>query len=174
MGFVVVSHENLNANQIKTKLEETTQDCKPSTNNEDFNRKDFNSLVVCFLSHGYNGGIYGSDGEKVTIHEAQFFFNSQNCRGFHNKPKVFIVDACRVYDHNALQLIQGRLHLIKVYYYIVCNVYAHEVISTNLFNQIYQIQSKPILFCIIDLNNLHTFIQVSHLVCLRNCAKMKR
>jgi len=39
--------------------------------------KNYDSFVCCVLSHGYCGGVYGADGEEITISDiAQIFKGS--------------------------------------------------------------------------------------------------
>lgn len=47
------------------------------------------------MSHGFAGGIYGSDGQPMSIDEAEDYFNSQRCPGLIEKPKVFLISACQ-------------------------------------------------------------------------------
>jgi hypothetical protein len=52
-------------------------------------------LVVCVLSHGKDGSFKASDGADVSIDMLMAAFHSNNCSGMVNRPKVFIVNACR-------------------------------------------------------------------------------
>ena len=58
-----------------------------------FNR--YKSLVVCLLSHGGLGTVFGIDGKEVKVLDLQDAFNSQACPGLKDKPKVFIIQACQ-------------------------------------------------------------------------------
>lgn len=58
-----------------------------------FNR--YKSLVVCLLSHGGLGTVFGIDWKEVKVLDLQDAFNSQACPGLKGKPKVFIIQACQ-------------------------------------------------------------------------------
>lgn len=57
--------------------------------------KQFDSVVVCILSHGVPGKIYGIDGELISITELTSAFNGQNAKDLIGKPKLFFIQACR-------------------------------------------------------------------------------
>ena len=53
-------------------------------------------LIVCLLSHGITGKIYGIDGELISLSELLSpFITSGNVRGLVGKPKLFFIQACR-------------------------------------------------------------------------------
>lgn len=60
------------------------------------------SLVVVLMSHGNNENIYGVDCQKRDIMSLVKFFDRDRCPAMKNKPKMFIVNACRgdMVDHN--------------------------------------------------------------------------
>ena len=86
LGYHVEQHNNYFANEIEDLL---------ISKAADMSLEDYNSLVVCFLSHGYSGAIVGSDGQAISINRIQYLFNSYSCPALHNKPKIFIAQACR-------------------------------------------------------------------------------
>ena len=53
------------------------------------------SLIVVLMSHGSNGRIAGVDSTKRNILSLVNFFNGDQCPAMLNKPKMFIVNACR-------------------------------------------------------------------------------
>lgn len=61
------------------------------------------SMVVCLLSHGLEGQIYGVDGVLVSIPDLLALFNGYMAKGLVGKPKLFFIQACRGsdYDHGA-------------------------------------------------------------------------
>lgn len=61
------------------------------------------SMVVCLLSHGLEGQIYGVDGVLVSIPDLLAFFNGYMAKDLVGKPKLFFIQACRGsdYDHGA-------------------------------------------------------------------------
>ncbi|KAK7939269.1 hypothetical protein WMY93_002595 [Mugilogobius chulae] len=65
---------------------------------KDLSRRDHSDMdcvVCCILSHGLEGGVFGVDGESVTIKELTTFFNGSNCFSLVNKPKIFFIQACQ-------------------------------------------------------------------------------
>ena len=62
--------------------------------NNDSIFKGYASLFVCILAHGISGGeVYGVDGQTVRIDQLQKPFVDVDY--LKNKPKLFIVQACR-------------------------------------------------------------------------------
>ena len=59
------------------------------------------SLVVCILTHGVEGQLYGSDEELIRVDDVFKPFNGYNCPTLVGKPKVFLMQACRggVFDY---------------------------------------------------------------------------
>ena len=63
--------------------------------------KTADSMVLCLLSHGLNGQIYGVDGVLVSIPDLLALFNGYMAKDVIGKPKLFFIQACRGsdYDH---------------------------------------------------------------------------
>ena len=53
------------------------------------------SIVLVFMSHGNEKGIYGNDWEVVCVEEIKEMFNGKNCPQLVGKPKIMIFQACR-------------------------------------------------------------------------------
>ena len=53
------------------------------------------SFICCILSHGDERGIFGTDGEVVSIEELASSLNGRNCPKLNGKPKIFFIQACR-------------------------------------------------------------------------------
>ena len=51
--------------------------------------------VLVLLSHGREGFIYGSDGNKVELCKLFGKLNNKNCKKMAGKPKLVIVQACQ-------------------------------------------------------------------------------
>ena len=47
------------------------------------------------MSHGEEGFIKMKDGEKVSLEDIFEMFNNKNCPALQEKPKIFIIQACR-------------------------------------------------------------------------------
>ena len=52
-------------------------------------------LVVCILSHGNNGIIYGRDEGSVPVDDILTTLDNEKCIIMASKPKLFIIHACR-------------------------------------------------------------------------------
>lgn len=90
LGFDVSTYTNLNAEQIREELKKVR--------GEEVSLKGYKCFVACFLSHGNNRGVYSSDGTVMDVNELILNFNSHDCRWLHDKPKIFIIDACRSFE----------------------------------------------------------------------------
>ncbi|XP_019857673.1 PREDICTED: uncharacterized protein LOC109585969 [Amphimedon queenslandica] len=61
----------------------------------------YDAFFIVILSHGDFGNvIYTSDSQSIKISEISDYFTSGMCPTLANKPKVFIVQACRGSKHN--------------------------------------------------------------------------
>ena len=56
----------------------------------------YSGLIVTIITHGGKGDtLCGSDGKKVRLQQLAEIFNSEKCKDLKNKPKIFIISACR-------------------------------------------------------------------------------
>ncbi|KAG7227337.1 hypothetical protein INR49_000342, partial [Caranx melampygus] len=85
LGFTVVIRDNLHAANIKHELGELGKR----------NFLEHDALVVCVLSHGEQGCIFGTDEKKVTLRELTLPFTSGNAPTLAGKPKLFFIQACQ-------------------------------------------------------------------------------
>lgn len=85
LGFKVEIHKNLDAAKIKDLL---TERGKRNFLNED-------ALVVCVLSHGLKGCVYGSDDLPVSLQDITKPFTSLKAPSLAGKPKLFFIQACQ-------------------------------------------------------------------------------
>ena len=51
--------------------------------------------VLCVLSHGENGAIYGTDGKLLPVAELKYYLDAKRCRALKDKPKLIFLEACR-------------------------------------------------------------------------------
>lgn len=51
--------------------------------------------ILCLLSHGEEGYIFGTDGKRIPLDEIFLLFDNHRCPALLNKPKVFFIQACR-------------------------------------------------------------------------------
>ncbi|XP_062594748.1 caspase-8-like [Saccostrea cucullata] len=71
---------------------------------QDYSRKDhsqFDSLVVCILSHGTTGAVYGSDSQSIPIRDITSYFTASQCPTLADKPKLFFFQACQGLVHQS-------------------------------------------------------------------------
>ena len=85
MGFDVDCKRNLTADKMKNVFKQKAALCMGK----------HDALIVILLSHGSETGIYGTDGIEVDMHDILSHFDNKKCKPMRNKPKVFIVQACR-------------------------------------------------------------------------------
>ncbi|XP_021370054.1 uncharacterized protein LOC110461055 isoform X2 [Mizuhopecten yessoensis] len=51
--------------------------------------------VVCLLSHGEEGYLFGTDGAKLELDKIFSLFDNNSCTSLIGKPKIFFIQACR-------------------------------------------------------------------------------
>ncbi|XP_026170395.1 caspase-8 [Mastacembelus armatus] len=85
LGFMTDVHKNLTANNMRHELHKLS--CG------EFSRHD--ALVVCVLSHGEKGCVFGIDGNMVSLQQLTSPFTSDNVRTLAGKPKLFFIQACQ-------------------------------------------------------------------------------
>ena len=55
----------------------------------------FDSFIFIYSGHGYDQGIITGDGQKTTMKDIKQHFSVKNIPNFKDKPKTYIIDACR-------------------------------------------------------------------------------
>ncbi|XP_076985856.1 caspase-14-like [Tamandua tetradactyla] len=58
-------------------------------------KDEIGCCLVTLMSHGEKGFIKMNDGEKVSLEFIFEMFNNKNCPALQEKPKIFIIQACR-------------------------------------------------------------------------------
>ncbi|XP_024421544.3 caspase-14 [Desmodus rotundus] len=58
-------------------------------------KDEVSCCLVTLMSHGENGFIKMKDDDKVSLEFIFDMFNNKNCPALHEKPKIFIIQACR-------------------------------------------------------------------------------
>ncbi|XP_039692738.1 caspase-14-like [Pteropus medius] len=58
-------------------------------------KNEIGCCLVTLMSHGENGFIKMEDGDRVSLENVFEMFNNKNCPALHEKPKIFIIQACR-------------------------------------------------------------------------------
>lgn len=89
LDFEIRVHSDLTSDKILENVEELGSRCYE---NED-------ALVVCVLSHGQSGCVFGTDGDKVLIRDLTRPFTSGRCPSLAGKPKLFFIQACQGEDY---------------------------------------------------------------------------
>ncbi|XP_019623612.1 PREDICTED: caspase-7-like [Branchiostoma belcheri] len=91
LSFTTETHQNLNTAGIHEKLRNFAQK----------NHEDSDCCVVVLLSHGGQGGIFGTDSGIISFQDILQKFNGENCPDLIGKPKLFFVQACRGDDRDS-------------------------------------------------------------------------
>lgn len=94
-GYAVLVYQNIEAGQMTHILQ--PKNLATTCGNK---LENYNSLVVCILSHGdttENGEevVLGVDSVPVKIDPLILEFNNFNCLDLASKPKIFIIFSCR-------------------------------------------------------------------------------
>lgn len=88
LNFHVVVRQDLASQEIYSVMREFST----------LDHSQYDCFVCCLLSHGANGGIFGTDSELVEIKDITALFKGVGCPSLHNKPKLFFIQACRGQD----------------------------------------------------------------------------
>ncbi|XP_011483725.1 caspase-2 isoform X2 [Oryzias latipes] len=86
LDYSVNFHRDLTAQDMKMVIENFCR--RPDHQKVD-------SCVVCLLSHGVDGAIYGTDGQQLALDWVFEAFDNAHCPLLQNKPKMFFIQACR-------------------------------------------------------------------------------
>lgn len=97
LGFTVVVHSNLTAEAMRREIKELST--------QSFSKHD--ALVVCVLSHGENGTVYGTDEKQVFLRELTLPFTSGQAPTLMGKPKLFFIQACQGSAYQGGALVQN-------------------------------------------------------------------
>lgn len=85
LGFDVKVHNNLTAEAMRQELKKL--------GSRNFLKDDV--LVVCVLSHGQKGSVFGTDEQEVSLRELTQPFLSGRAPTLAGKPKLFFIQACQ-------------------------------------------------------------------------------
>ena len=88
LGYNIEVYRDLTAHQIQSVFSHYSNDCD-HTNNDSF--------VVCILSHGEDGQIFGTDSKSVQLKSIVGKLTAE-CVSLTGKPKLFFIQACRGVD----------------------------------------------------------------------------
>ncbi|XP_056236248.1 caspase-2 isoform X2 [Seriola aureovittata] len=86
LDYMVAVHRDLTAQGMRSCIENF---CRRQ------DHRTVDSCVVCLLSHGVEGAVYGTDGELLQLDWVFEAFDNAHCPLLQNKPKMFFIQACR-------------------------------------------------------------------------------
>ncbi|XP_022056851.2 caspase-2 isoform X1 [Acanthochromis polyacanthus] len=86
LDYVVAVHRDKTAQGMRSCIENFCR--RPEHQTVD-------SCVVCLLSHGVDGAVYGTDGQLLQLDWVFQSFDNAHCPLLQNKPKMFFIQACR-------------------------------------------------------------------------------
>lgn len=86
LDYLVSVHRDLTAQGMRSCIESF---CRQP------DHRTVDSCVVCLLSHGVEGAIYGTDGQLLQLDWVFESFDNAHCPLLQNKPKMFFIQACR-------------------------------------------------------------------------------
>ena len=67
-------------------------------NISDEDHSNYDCFVLCLMSHGSEGFVYGADGERVLLETVRNLFSNSRCSTLNGKPKLFVIQASRGND----------------------------------------------------------------------------
>lgn len=86
LDYMVTVRQNLTAQNMRMCIESFSR--RPE-------HRTVDSCVVCLLSHGVEGAVYGTDGQLLQLDWVFGSFDNAHCPLLQNKPKMFFIQACR-------------------------------------------------------------------------------
>uniref|UniRef100_A0AAY5KY90 Caspase-2 n=1 Tax=Esox lucius TaxID=8010 RepID=A0AAY5KY90_ESOLU len=86
LDYIVTIQRDLTAQGMRTCIEQFSRRQEHQT---------VSSCVVCLLSHGVEGAVYGTDGQLMELDWVFEVFDNAHCPLLQNKPKMFFIQACR-------------------------------------------------------------------------------
>lgn len=86
LDYMVTVQRNLTAQEMRAYIESFSR--RPE-------HRTMDSCVLCLLSHGVEGAVYGTDGQLLQLDWVFESFDNAHCPLLQNKPKMFFIQACR-------------------------------------------------------------------------------
>lgn len=100
-GFEVKTHKDLTAVAMEKELKKL--------NERDYSNED--ALVVCILTHGEKGAVFGTDGKNVKLDKVIDGFKNTQVPSLIGKPKLFFIQACQNEDSKEEDLRNQKMAL---------------------------------------------------------------
>ena len=85
LQFKVVEHENCTAAEMRSHVRTLALD----------DHTNYDCCVLFLMSHGLETGVYGADGEVITLEYITDKFSAKFSPTLANKPKLIFIQACR-------------------------------------------------------------------------------
>ncbi|CAG0894391.1 unnamed protein product [Darwinula stevensoni] len=85
-GFVVKEYKDFSYESMKQELRKIAHSQELT---------DHDCLILCFLSHGKEGGILYTNNKEFNEEELWSSFYGSECKALLHKPKLFFIQACR-------------------------------------------------------------------------------
>uniref|UniRef100_UPI00358EAFED caspase-2 n=1 Tax=Myxine glutinosa TaxID=7769 RepID=UPI00358EAFED len=103
LGLSVSTLHNLKGKEMEVELTKFAR-------KEEHSEADMAAVVI--LSHGIDGAVYGADGALLSVERVFSLFDNGSCPRLQQKPKVFLIQACRggELDHGVEQADGPSLH----------------------------------------------------------------
>ncbi|XP_061075773.1 caspase-2 [Conger conger] len=86
LDYTVMLRKNLSVQEMQVCVEQFSRS---------LDHRTMDSCVVCLLSHGVEGAVYGTDGQLLELDWVFKSFDNEHCPQLQNKPKMFFIQACR-------------------------------------------------------------------------------
>lgn len=97
LHFNVNVYENLDLSRMKEVLGNIScADC----------HGDHDAFVCFILSHGFENGIYTSDGQQLLLSDVKKCFTGDRATELHGKPKLFFIQACQGANDNTGRVVE--------------------------------------------------------------------
>ena len=91
----------LQEREIKTKLVKAQLELLKSD--------DYDAFIFIYSGYGYEKGIISSDDKKISFKTIKEYFIAEKIPNFKDKPKIYIIDACR-FDGKNLPMYEDLVY----------------------------------------------------------------
>ena len=97
LNFQVVVKSDLTAEGMRNVFREVANASLDSDDNSEVRNAllDSDCFVFSILSHGYKGGVYGADGQRLSTSNIMEYLGGNRCKHLRKKPKLGFIQACR-------------------------------------------------------------------------------
>ncbi|KAK3543695.1 hypothetical protein QTP70_027134 [Hemibagrus guttatus] len=97
LGFKILLKQDCSKERMLTAMTDLcTQDHTPA-----------DCVVCCVLTHGYEGGLYGVDGEGILMKKLLEQLDGLHCPSLKQKPKLFFIQACQGHKEQEPAFLQS-------------------------------------------------------------------